>query len=100
MHSCNEKNNLFEKQTDDAMENDPSDLESEAEEEDLECEECGKVSENFDAYIEHRGIGDCVFWCDHCDKFFRQEVDLEKHVEKHCKNVANNFQLKVQLICI
>ena len=28
---------------------------SEIEEEDLECDECGKVSENFDAYIEHRG---------------------------------------------
>ena len=36
--------------------------ESETEEEDLECDECGKISENFDAYIEHRGKGDCVFW--------------------------------------
>ena len=94
MHSCNEKNNLFEKQTDDAMENDPSELESGSEEEDLEFEECGKVSENFDAYIEHRGIGDCVFWSDHCDKFVRQEVDLEKHVEKHCTKCGKQLSTK------
>ena len=29
---------------------------SDSEEEDLECEDCGKVSEDFDSYIEHRGM--------------------------------------------
>ena len=71
-----------------------SDSESEIEEEDLERDECGQVSENFDAYIEHRGKGDCVFWCDQCDKFFRQEEDLKKHKEKHCTNCAKQFTTK------
>ena len=60
---------------------DNTDSESENEEEDLEYDECGEVSENFDAYIEHRGKGDCVFWCNNCDKFFRQEEDLKKHTD-------------------
>ena len=68
--------------------------ETEEEEEDLECDECGKVSDNFDDYIEHRGRGDCVFWCNHCDKFFRQEVDLKKHVEKHCTKCCKQFTTK------
>ena len=71
-----------------------SDSDSEIEEEDLECDECGKVSENVDAYIEHRGKGDCVFWCDHCDEFFRQEEDLKIHKEKHCTNCAKQFTTK------
>ena len=71
-----------------------SESESETEEEDLECDECGKVSENFDAYIEHRGKGDCVFWCNNCDKFFRQEEDLKKHVDKHCTNCGKQFETK------
>ena len=68
--------------------------ESEEEEEDLECDECGKVSDNFDEYIEHRGKGDCVYWCNHCDKFFRQEDDLKKHVDKHCTNCDKEFETK------
>ena len=47
-----------------------SESESETEEEDLECDECGRVSDIFDAYIEHE----------------------EKEI------VANNFQLKTKLI--
>ena len=47
-HSFNEKDNVGEKQTDGALENVHSDLESKTEEEDLECDECGKMSENFD----------------------------------------------------
>jgi hypothetical protein len=35
-----------------------------------DCNECGEVSEKFDAYIEHKRKGDCVFWCNDCDKFF------------------------------
>ena len=65
--------NTIEEQIEDINDDtdDQLDLESETEEEeDLECDECGKVSETFDEYIEHRGRGDCVFWCNHCDKFF------------------------------
>ena len=54
-HSFNEKDNVGEKQTDGAFENVHSDLESKTEEEDLECDECGRVSDIFDAYSEHRG---------------------------------------------
>ena len=74
--------------------NSDSDSESEIEEEDLECDECGKVSPNFDSYIEHRGKGDCVFWCDHCDEFFRQEEELKKRKEKHCTNCGKQFSTK------
>ena len=93
-HSFNENNTVEERQTDDANENVHSESESETEEEDLECDECGKVSDDFDAYIEHRGRGDCVYWCDHCDKFFRQEVELEKHRETHCTKCGKYFSTK------
>ena len=33
------------------------DDDSESERENLECDDSGKVSEDFDSYIEHRGIG-------------------------------------------
>ena len=85
--SCEDQENLHNVSIDDHSE-------SETEEEDLECDECGKISENFDAYIEHRGKGDCVFWCNYCDKFFRQEVDLQKHIEKHCKKCSKTFPTK------
>ena len=68
--------------------------ESENEEEDLECDECSEVSENFDAYIEHMGKGDCAFWCNHCDKFYRKEEDLKKHIDKHCTNCGKQFETK------
>ena len=42
------------------------------EEEDLECELCGKVCDDFDSYLEHSGMGDCVVYCNHCDKTFIQ----------------------------
>ena len=70
------------------------DLESddeEEEEEDLECDDCGKVLDDFDSYIEHRGIGDCVVYCDKCDKTFKEEVDLKKHKEKHCSICGKEF---------
>ena len=63
----------------------------EEEEEDLQCDDCGKVSDDFDSYIEHRGIGDCVVYCDHCDKTFKEEVDLMKHMEKHCRLCGKEF---------
>ena len=44
------------KDNDDGVNTD-SDSESKIEEDDLEC---GKVSANVD--VDHRGIGDCVFW--------------------------------------
>ena len=54
-----------------------SDIESEDSEtepeEDLECEQCGMVSPDFDSYIEHRGRGDCVLYCKFCDKTFKEE---------------------------
>ena len=62
-HNCKDSDEENDDDTD-------SESENEEEEEDLECDECGEVSENFDAYIEHRGKGDCVFWCNNCDKFF------------------------------
>ena len=62
----NDLNNHMASHSDEETDNDvnaDTDSESENEEEDLECDE----------YIEHRGKGDCVFLCNHCDKFFRQE---------------------------
>ena len=61
-----------------------SDVESE-EGEDLECEDCGKVSENFDKYIEHRGMGGCAYYCYPCNETFRYEKDLKRHEQRHCK---------------
>ena len=54
------------------------------EEEDLECELCGKVCDDFDSYLEHSGMGDCVSYCEHCEKTFKEELDLKKKMEKHC----------------
>ena len=65
--------------------------EEEVEEEDLECDDCGKVLDDFDSYIEHRGIGDCVVYCDKCEKTFKEEVDLKNHMEKHCINCDEEF---------
>jgi hypothetical protein len=49
---------------------------------DLESEtEYGKVSNNFDAYIEHRGRRDCVFFCNQCN----------------VQNVTNNTQTRVNM---
>ena len=67
-----------------------SDLESE-EGEDLECEDCGKVSDNFDEYIEHRGMGGCAFYCDPCNETFRYEEDLKMHEQKHCTKCGKEF---------
>jgi hypothetical protein len=67
-----------------------SDLESE-EGEDLECEDCGKVSDNFDLYIEHRGMGGCAYYCDPCNETFRYEKDLKMHEQKHCTKCGNEF---------
>ena len=66
--------------------------ESEAEEEDLECELCGKVSDNFDAYIDHKGV-ECVDYCNYCDQHFKHEdkEGLRKHTEKHCVNCEKLF---------
>ena len=64
---------------------------SEFEAEDLECDDCGLVSIDFDAYIEHRGRGDCVLYCNFCDKTFKDEKDLEKHIAKHCVNCCKEF---------
>ena len=33
------------------------------EEEDLKCELCGHVAEDFDKYIDHKAPGDCVSYC-------------------------------------
>ena len=68
-----------------------TDLDSEEEEEDLECDDCGKVSENFDEYIEHRGMGGCAFYCDHCEKTSRTEIEMKKHLERHCNNCSEEF---------
>ena len=63
---------------------------SEAEEvEDLEC--YGRVSENVDLYIEHRGMGGCAFFCYHCEKTYRNEVDLKAHLEKHCSKCGVEY---------
>ena len=67
-----------------------SDLESE-EGEDLECEDCGKVSDNFDEYIEHRGMGGCAYYCDPCNETFRYENDLKRHEQKHCTKCGKEF---------
>ena len=70
---------------------DSEEEEEEEEEEDLECEDCGKVSDNFDEYIEHRGIGDCAFYCNPCNQTFRFEKDLKIHTEKHCTKCGEEF---------
>ena len=67
-----------------------SDVESE-EGEDLECEDCGKVSENFDDYIEHRGMGGCAYYCYPCNETFRCENDLQRHKQKHCTKCSKEF---------
>ena len=67
-----------------------SDVESE-EGEDLECEDCGKVSENFDNYIEHRGMGGCAYYCYPCNETFRYEKDLKRHEQRHCTKCYKEF---------
>ena len=65
------------------------------EEEDLECEDCGKESEDFDLYIEHRGMGGCAFYCNPCGgRAFRTEKDLKSHSEKHCTTCGDEFYPK------
>ena len=73
---------------------DNSDEDSEEEMEDLECDDCGMVSKDFDSYIEHRGIGDCVSYCKYCDKTFRVEDDWIKHTENHCEKCSKEFNIK------
>ena len=40
---------------------------------------------------EHRGIGDCAFYCNPCNQTFRFEVDLKTHTEKHCTKCGEEF---------
>ena len=61
----------------------------EKEEESLECELCGKVCDDFDSYIEHSGMGDCVENCNH--RTFKEEEDLKKHMENHCLQCGKEF---------
>ena len=69
--------------------------ESESEEEEnLQCELCGHIAENFDMYIDHTSQGDCVSYCDHCDETFVLEADLKKHKEKHCEKCGKEFSSK------
>ena len=62
--------------------NDSTDTEQEGE--NLQCELCGHISEDFDSYIDHTGPGDCVSYCNQCDKTFILESDLKKQTEKYC----------------
>ena len=85
-------NGIGDKEHFDANNENESDSDVESEEgEDLECEDCGKVSENFDKYIEHRGMGGCAFYCDPCNETFRYEVDLKRHEQKHCTKCCKEF---------
>ena len=67
------------------------DLDSDSEQEDIDCEDCGKVFNYFDKMIEHRGIGNCAYFLDPCNKTFRYEDDMKKHIEKHCTNCGEEF---------
>ena len=76
------------------IENDDSETEPE---EDLECEECGMVSPDFDSYLDHRGRNDCVLYCNFCDKTFKDEDHLKKHESQHCVNCCKEFSTQKML---
>ena len=44
---------------------------------------CGRVSENFDVYIEHIGMGGGDHYCDPCNETVQYEHDLKRHGQKH-----------------
>lgn len=73
-----------------------SDSETEDEEE-LTCEDCGKVLKDFDLYIEHTSAGDCAYSCSTCGKSFIEENDLKAHIEKHCLKCGEIFNYKKAL---
>ena len=64
------------------------------EEEDLQCDDCGQVLDNFNAYTEHRGVGECAHSCSTCGKAFVDEDDYKTHIEKHCDNCCEEFSSK------
>ena len=37
----------------------------------FECNGCRKLSDSFEIYIEHRDMGGCIVYCDHCVKTFK-----------------------------
>ena len=51
------------------------------------------MSDDFDFYIKHRDMLDCVDYCDHLDQTFKEEVDLNKHMEKRCKHCGKEFSV-------
>ena len=73
-------------------------VDSDSENEDLECDLCGKIFANEDDLAEHESSDDnCGYGCDDCGAYYREEIHLKMHLERHCTKCFDEFPPKNML---
>ena len=75
-----------------------TDTESDSEIDELECHTCGKVFNTESELWEHESSDEmCGYGCEECGAYYREEVHLKVHLEKHCTKCCNEFSPKSAL---
>ena len=73
-------------------------VDSDSESDDLECDMCGKIFANENDLAEHESSDDnCGYGCDDCGAYYRDEIHLKMHLERHCTKCFDEFSPKTVL---
>ena len=67
---------------------------SDSDNEDLECDTCGKIFKNGSELSEHNMNDICGYGCEDCGAYYRYEEYLKLHMEKHCTKCCDEFSPK------
>ena len=89
--------NSLSKQIDDADEANEEEInvESDSESNEFECDLCGKIFVDENELAEHESSDDnCGYGCDECGVYYREEIHLKLHLERHCTKCFDEFSPK------
>ena len=85
------------KQIDNAHKADEEEInvDSDSERDEFECDLCGKIFVDENELDEHESSDDnCGYGCEECGAYYRDEIHLKMHLERHCTKCFDEFSPK------